>query len=144
MQDRFKYKVYDEDFKKCFDAILIDQERAVVEWYNENGRKRSAFISEVIVVQCTGLKDKNGKLIFEGDIVKVTASRDTSGYGEVVYHQAGCTYVICGFKENPCVLYPRRKGEFFLHLEQWLCTEIIGNIYENPELLEVKNVNIQP
>ncbi len=143
MQDRFKFR-YQFD-NKIWDVSEIDFDNQTLEL------KVDAFEAIHIkdfkyenLVQCTGLKDKNGKLIFEGDIVKVTASRDTSGYGEVVYHQAGCTYVICGFKENPCVLYPRRKGEFFLHLEQWLCTEIIGNIYENPELLEVKNVNIQP
>lgn len=77
------------------------------------------------------------KLIFEGDILKVnTGSRDTSGYGIVEYAQHGCNFVVNGFLENPSGFYPRRKGEFFLPLQEGLRTKIIGNIYENPELLE--------
>ena len=84
-----------------------------------------------------------GKLIFEGDILKVnTGSRDTSGYGVVEYAQHGCNFVVNGFLENPSGFYPRRKGEFFLPLQEWLCTKIIGNIYENPELLEETNDKI--
>lgn len=88
--------------------------------------------------QCTDLRDKNGKLIFEGDILKVTGSRDTSGYGVVEYLQAGCQFFVNGYLDYPSPYHPRRKGEFHQPLQEWLCTEVIGNIYENPELIKEK------
>ena len=80
-----------------------------------------------IFLQFTGLKDKNGKEIFEGDIIK-SLFRGQEGFivGEVIWADAGF-YI--GLKEFKDELYP------------WVfygVVEVIGNIYENPELLEEK------
>lgn len=76
------------------------------------------------VGQFTGLTDKNGKKIFEGDIVDM--------------HRKGC-----GFLPIECVEYD--EGGFSpIACAGWECTpkhneiEVIGNIHDNPELLEVK------
>lgn len=70
----------------------------------------------IIVMRCTGLRDKNGKLIFEGDILK-------SGihYYQVVWHEG--KFVL----NKGCKNYPIGGCDLM---------EIIGNIHENPELLE--------
>jgi len=82
--------------------------------------------NDVILMQCTGLKDKNGTLIYEGDIVK---------------DQDGKIYNI---KWNDCyayfVLWDSDDIEYYTFEEFNLTKlEVIGNIYENPELLGCKN-----
>ena len=77
-------------------------------------------------VQYTGLKDKNGKEIYEGDI-----ARDISGKVAVIVY-------------SPPSFFAQFKGELWdintkgSPVEMVECIEVIGNIFENPELLEDK------
>ena len=74
------------------------------------------------LMQYTGLKDKNGKEIYEGDVIK-----DSQGdVGYVMYHESenSAEYIITTDGEN---------GWYFWDSEP---NEIIGNIHENPELCE--------
>lgn len=72
------------------------------------------ILPDVILMQYTGLKDKNGTEIYEGDIVKATKENIPL----IVVFWDDFTASFNGTKDN------------YLH------SEIIGNIYENPELLE--------
>lgn len=81
---------------------------------------------KVEFMQSTGLKDKNGQEIFEGDIVKM--AKDVYSkltYYEVVRHRGGAYRLES--KQHGCELWLRHTD-----------CEIVGNIYENPELLEVE------
>ena len=82
---------------------------------------------DLVLMQSTGLKDKNGKDVFVGDIIKCTRGCLHEVYIEKEY---GGTY----FGGMPAVyLKDLREGYAWTEHE-----EIIGNIYENPELLEDK------
>ena len=110
MQDRFKFRAWDSIAKEyIFDSYALYE----------------LFVNDIDnsyqVEQCTGLKDKNGKLIYEGDIVT-------------------------GFFNNNKVIWD--KGSFCVDDGSGVFDElaksnedcvIIGNIHENPELLEDNN-----
>ena len=86
-----------------------------------------SIINDAILMQSTGLRDKNGKEVFVGDIIKCTRGCLHEVYIEKEY---GGTYV----GGMPAVyLKDLREGYAWTEHE-----EIIGNIYENPELLEDK------
>ena len=83
-------------------------------------------LDNVILMQYTGLKDKNGKEIYEGDIIRNTKKDDEYEYLFVVEFtcDAYCGYCIKG------------KDESYTVYNRWEDLEVIGNIYENSELIE--------
>jgi hypothetical protein len=116
------------------DILAIDYENEEIvtqQVYFENGLPDDRDIycyktDEIELMQTTGLKDKNGKEIFEGDIVKM--SKDVYSeptYYEVVRHYGGAYRLES--KQHGCELWLRHTN-----------CEVVGNIYENPELLEDK------
>ena len=71
--------------------------------------------------QFTGLHDKNGKEIYEGDIVNSHANFELPYFREVVYDRCGLTF--------------KPQTGFILCKENEFHFDVIGNIYQNPELL---------
>lgn len=144
MQDRFRYRVFDNDDRKMHDVIFLNYENNSVEWYNDNNKKRAAFIEEVPTLQCSGLKDKNGKLIYEGDILDLYVSSKKLYRYEVKY-EIGSFMLVSQDEifDFPNVwndnVYPLSQLYFEYQNEENCIDqcEVVGNIYENPELLEV-------
>lgn len=125
-----KYRAWDsakkEMFKDTF-AITESGQVVVVEQESVASSPDYVFVEHLVIMQSTGLVDKNGKEVFVGDIIKCTRGCLHEVYIEKEY---GGTY----FGGMPAVyLKELREGYAWTEHE-----EIIGNIYENPELLEDK------
>lgn len=133
-----RYRAWIKTEKRMFfpdDILAIDYENKEIvtqQVYFENGLPDDRDIycydfDDIVFMQSTGLRDKNGKEVFVGDIIKCTRGCLHEVYIEKEY---GGTY----FGGMPAVyLKDLREGYAWTEHE-----EIIGNIYENPELLEDK------
>lgn len=86
---------------------------------------------DIVLMQSTGLTDKNGKEIFEGDIVKVTDGDERTNFPD------GGIGTICGLDEIFMWYIDGQVHNGLFDISQEYYIEVIGNIYENPELLEV-------
>ena len=83
---------------------------------------------EMSIMQYTGLKDKNGTEIYEGDIVEgLCAGRENMG--EVIFSKRGLKFCVRTHKRGT-------YGKDVPVMASLIGTRVIGNIYENPDLLE--------
>ena len=93
-------------------------------------------VSDFVLMQYTGLKDKSGKEIYEGDVVKVTSGHCYEvkfGEYKLVGEKEASSGEMYDWEETACGWYI--EGDISNQiLAGWM--EVIGNIYENPELLE--------
>lgn len=152
MQDRYKFKIWDKTEKKFLpldsktentDSWISIDNTGVYLVERDNARDVAFFTDiteDVIILQCTGLKDKNGKLIYEGDIVKYFCPAEYCSDG---LHK--CPE--CYSDENGSVHYDEDLAMYEYRSKSDQCPltdninteedlEIIGNIYETPELLK--------
>ena len=109
-------------------------ERRYILWGMINDVPNMIEVDPSTICQCTGLKDKNGKLIWENDVVKATVRQNSlcqsssySDFYQVAYH------------ENNCYFYLKKKNNNLLFDGNWSyylkSIEVIGNIFDNPELI---------
>ena len=119
-----KFRAWDNDFKQMG---LVNDAKFV------NGRiigaKGVNWDSKVIVMQFTGLTDKNGKEIYEGDIMKKDYLSIDPNLKIAVFHNGSFGY------------YPNNRSlednfKTFSASVNWNSFEVIGNIYSNPNLLK--------
>lgn len=120
-------------------AILFDEKSLDVYKLGDTERVTEMSVSqdEIIFMQSTGLFDKNGKEIFEGDIIDTTdyeGGLSSVGNPLVKVERDKYGFVVTGdFPNSPITLKEFEAGRKFAGVE----VIIAGNIYENPELVEV-------
>ncbi|MCM6931248.1 YopX family protein [Enterococcus italicus] len=101
-----------------------------IEHWKTPSELKSYHVRNLVLMQSTGLKDKNGVEIYEGDIVV----NQYGNVGYVAYLQQEVGFVVV-LKKSDYRLGHRNTGESY---DVTTNHEVIGNIYENPELLEEK------
>lgn len=127
-----KFRAWDKDSKvmRSWKDLILTKDDGDDFWligYKENACITS-FDHEQILMQSTGLKDKNGVEIYERDIVV----NQYGNVGYVAYLQQEAGFVVVK-KKSDYRLGHRNTGESY---DVTTNHEVIGNIYENPELLE--------
>ena len=133
MNDRFKFRIWNgtEMHYNDFVVTATGYIGKITEEFLGNcvfNQEDLTADKECILMQSTGLKDKNGKLIYEGDICR------NSKTGEVFSVAWHGTYASFAWKKHKhSYLYD--YGSLFRAFDYY---EVIGNIYENKELLEVE------
>lgn len=121
-----KFRAWDKKLKKMFEVSFIDFDTKLI-GLNIDLEIIIFDFEDIILMQSTGLKDKNGKEVFLGDIIKCTRGCPHEVYIEMAY---GGTYI----GGMPAIYLKGIKEGYAWTGDE----EILGNIYENPELLEVK------
>lgn len=125
-----RYRAWDKHEQKMFtnDELIIWNGNV----YANDSKKLTCnnlkgwSIDDDYLMQSTGLRDKNDKEIFEDDIVKMAKDvYSEPTYYEVVRHYGGAYRLES--KQHGCELWLRHAD-----------CEVVGNVYENPELLEDK------
>lgn len=97
------------------------------------------------VGQCTGLKDKNGKLIFEGDILHIKTGKGWScPIGTDIYYKVVYTkFNIQRYAHTEYIGFMAERSNNYLSPIHYVVTtegaEVIGNIHDNPNLLKIEH-----
>jgi len=123
-----KFRAWHKELKKMYPVYTIEWiETKYMRICSPQGDVFS--INYVEIMQPTGLQDKNGKDIYEGDIVRLSFG---SYIGSCFYiEKIKCSYFLCWKQANTFIHRDRLLEEF---PERDL--EVIGNIYQQPELLQ--------
>lgn len=119
--ENFKYKAWDKENRIMVEVVSINFKSKKI--YYGNYGNCVLYFEEAELMQFIGLQDKNNKDIYKGDIFHLG---DENIKYTVVWHDTG-------------FMGAENGSTSFVGLEHWKDSiEVIGNIYQNPELLEVR------
>lgn len=128
-----RFRAWDKELQTMLDVSLIDFKKGVLvgeHW--EFGETNFMSFDKIELMQSTGLFDRNGKEIFEGDVVRMRNPRDR--------RQIGMFQVVRVANSPMLGLLDKKLTTEIFNLYEHMSNyyEVKGNIYENQELLEDK------
>ena len=129
-----KFRAWLKSNKLMYNVLCVDiaEKKAFIEHSDMRGYAK--YPEEIKLMQCIGLKDKSGKDIYEGDIVKAISF--ARWIGVVKYSDENQAFIFNDLDKK----YRGYSTAFMNQFDDGF--EILGNIYENPELLkELTNDN---
>ncbi len=126
IKDRFKFRAWNKK-----ERIMHYKAEQTYDTFTGSPRIWKQSFSDVlddenyIVEQCTGIKDANGKLVFEGDIIFINGEK-----WRVIWNDEDCAFFFSNLKE---VYHQPIFPDFYTMASDF---EVIGDIHENPELMK--------
>ena len=132
-----RFRAWDRTLKTMYEAddimyIDFEEKEICVKTLFFERASRYDF-DDIVLMQSTGMRDKNDREIFEGDIVKVTDGDERTNFPD------GGIGTICGLDEIFMWYIDGQVHNGLFDISQEYYIEVVGNIYENPELLEVSS-----
>lgn len=129
-----RYRAWDKEFKEMVrvDALVFDEQ--IIKTTYKNGNVVKEDLKNYVLMQSTGLTDKNGKEIFEGDIIAIEVEDIEAPINAKVFcnNEIG-VLMFHVFEDNEDV--PMVE----LLEDNSVAFAVIGNIWEDGELLDVEN-----
>ena len=127
-----RFRAWLQHEKEMSEVLVLDNQEEKVFVVRKDGAAGWRMFADIELTQYTGLKDKNGAEIYDGDYIRYSM-RTINGsiythVCRVFQHESG-TWRIEGYHEDNHS-YKTKGTVYAAHL---IC-EVIGNIYENPEL----------
>ena len=120
-----KFRAWHKEEKIMGEVLGIDILHKEIFFSNEDSDcYEHTDFKDIELMQYTGLKDKNNKEIYEGDIVKLRANH---GIGVIKYYDEWGAFVVEYIKPRPLAVLGMNYYKEDI--------EVLGNIYENPKLL---------
>lgn len=131
MEDRYLFKAKFDDSDRWVKGQLVEVNDTYLIIPNHASKILAGWFSTSNIIevkkdticQCTGLKDRNGNLIWENDIVKINNSKVNT---------------VITFRDFEIICTIPNEKYYKHRLEYDTEYEVIGNIFDNPELLEVQ------
>ena len=142
MKDRYLFKAKRLDNGEWVEGYLYGiWEKRYILWGMTNDIPNMIEVGPSTICQCTGLKDKNGNLIWENDIILFQRDNDDCPFpnkdtkkrlGKVFYKDFRTTFAIGMGKNGSKSL----NDDLWKYVQNGNRVEVIGNIFDNKELLE--------
>lgn len=144
MEDRYLFKAKRKDDGQWVKGTVLFHDVDAATIFNQHpadGSLQGFEVDTSTICQCTGLKDENGNLIWEGDIILFQRDNDDCPFpnkdtkkrlGKVFYKDFRTTFAI-GIGKNGS---ESLNDDLWKYVQNGNRVEVIGNIFDNPELLE--------